>query len=361
MENMEMMTTFWKGKRVLLTGHTGFKGSWLAVWLQILGAEVTGYALPPATEPCLFKLADIAKGINSVIGDVRDLDHLKRTISDCRPEVVIHMAAQALVRYSYENPLETYQVNVMGTANVLEAVRQSDTVGAVLVVTSDKCYENREWVWGYRENEALGGHDPYSSSKACAELVAAAYRKSYFGANAGTGCAIPLASARAGNVIGGGDWSEDRLIPDIMRSIAASKPVKIRNPGAIRPWQHVLEPLSGYLLLAEKLLVSGDTYAQAWNFGPEPSDARTVEWISERITSLWGEGSNWIAEGGTHPHEARFLMLDCSKSVHQLGWKSRWTLNTALEQIVSWHRLHRDGANMRSVTEGQIKDYLKSA
>lgn len=345
---------FWSGKKVFLTGHTGFKGSWLSLWLQELGAQVTGYALAPNTNPSHFKVAKVADGMTSVIGDVRDGKTLKFALEQSGAEIVIHMAAQPLVRYSYKNPVETYETNVMGLVNLFEAVRNAETVRAMVNVTSDKCYENREWVWGYREGEAMGGYDPYSSSKACAEIVTSAYRRSYFNPDRYAEHGVAIASARAGNVIGGGDWSGDRLIPDIMRAIVAAEPVSIRSPHAIRPWQHVLEPLAGYLLLAEKLLTDGAAYAEPWNFGPADSDARPVAWIVERLTKRWGEGAHWRLDGTPGPHEAHYLKLDCSKATTRLGWQSVWSLDAALTYIIAWHKAFLAGEEMRAVSARQI-------
>jgi CDP-glucose 4,6-dehydratase len=360
MEGVEVNPSFWQDKRVLLTGHTGFKGSWLSLWLQSMGAHVVGYALAPPTNPSLFEVAEVAKGMTSIIGDIRDLEHLRRVFAEHQPQIVIHMAAQPLVRYSYIEPVETYSTNVMGTVNLLEAVRSTASVKAVVNVTSDKCYENREWVWGYRENEAMGGYDPYSSSKGCAELVAAAYRNSYFHPDKYQTHGVAIASGRAGNVIGGGDWAGDRLIPDIMRAITQGKPVNIRNPHAIRPWQHVLEPLAGYLQLAQKLYEEGAGYAEGWNFGPAEEDAKPVQWIVEKLTGAWGEGASWVLDGGEHPHEAHYLKLDCSKAKARLDWHPRWHLEDALSAIVEWHRAHRDGKDMRELTLSQISAYNKS-
>ena len=353
-----MNTAFWQGKRVLLTGHTGFKGSWLSLWLQAMGAKVVGFALAPPTDPSLYVAAGVGTGMESVIGDIRDLASLSTVFAAHRPEIVIHMAAQALVRYSYSEPVETYSTNVMGTVHLLEAVRKAGCVKAVVNVTSDKCYENREWVWGYRESEAMGGYDPYSNSKGCAELVTAAYRSSYFNAENYGVHGVALASARAGNVIGGGDWALDRLIPDIMRAIAQGKPVPIRNPQAIRPWQHVLEPLSGYLLLAQKLYEQGSAYAEGWNFGPQAEDARPVQWIVEKLTEAWGEDACWLKEEGVQPHEAHYLKLDCSKAHARLGWQPGWHLEEALEKIVEWHKAYRLGADMKALTLQQIEIYM---
>jgi CDP-glucose 4,6-dehydratase len=360
-EGVVMDTNFWRGKRVLLTGHTGFKGSWLSLWLQSLGAEVTGYALAPSTNPSLFEVAHVGKGMRSVIGDVRNLDRLVEVFSEHQPQIIFHMAAQPLVRYSFEHPVETFATNVMGTVNVLEAARHTSGLRVLVNVTSDKCYENREWAWGYREIDPMGGYDPYSSSKGCAELVTSAYRRSYFGVSGADRSGVALASARAGNVIGGGDWAEDRLIPDFMRSIIAARPVIIRNPKAIRPWQHVLEPLRGYLILAERLWTSGSEYAEAWNFGPNDDDAKPVEWIVERLTRLWGEGAQWQIDNRQHPHEANYLKLDISKSRMSLSWTPRWTLDDALVQVVEWYRAWQTGQNMRGICLQQINAYGAAA
>lgn len=357
MESLEMTAAFWKGKRVLLTGHTGFKGSWLSLWLQSMGAETVGYALAPPTNPSLFDVAKVGDGMISIIGDIRDLAHLKKVFSGYQPEIVIHMAAQPLVRYSYIEPIETYSTNVMGTVNLLEAVRATPSVKAVVNVTTDKCYENREWVWGYRENEAMGGFDPYSSSKGCAELVTAAYRNSYFHPEKYIVHGVAIASGRAGNVIGGGDWADDRLIPDIIRAIVQGKPVNIRNPHATRPWQHVLEPLSGYLVLAQKLFEEGATYGEGWNFGPNEDDAKPVQWIVERLTQSWGEGASWVVDSGDHPHEAHYLKLDCSKAKARLNWHPRWHLEDALGAIIDWQRAYRDGKDIKALTLEQIRQY----
>ncbi len=352
-----MNRQFWHGKRVFLTGHTGFKGSWLSLWLGEMGADVTGFALAPPTTPSLFEQARVAEGMHSVIGDVRDGEALKAALAAARPEVVIHMAAQPLVRYSYVNPVETYTTNVLGLVHLLEAVRAAPGVRAVVNVTSDKCYENREWPWGYRENEPMGGYDPYSNSKGCAELVTSGYRSSFFNADNYAEHGVALGSGRAGNVIGGGDWAEDRLIPDMLRAIGRGEPVLIRNPDAIRPWQHVLEPLSGYLALAEKLYLEGPAHAEGWNFGPHDIDARPVAWIIERIAQEWGEGAAWKLDGKSHPHEATYLKLDCSKARARLGWHPRWDLGRTLANIVAWHKACDAGADMRAVTLAQIASY----
>jgi len=348
---------FWCGKRVFLTGHTGFKGGWLSLWLQQLGAEVTGYALDAPTKPSLFEAAFVARGMHSIIGDVRDGERLKHAMLDARPDIVIHLAAQPLVRYSYDNPVETYSTNVMGLVHLLEAVRATPGIKSVVNVTSDKCYENREWPWGYRENEAMGGYDPYSNSKGCAELVTASYRNSYFNPEKYAQHGIAIASARAGNVIGGGDWALDRLIPDMLRAIGTGNPVQIRNPNAVRPWQHVLEPLSGYLMLAEALHTTGPHYAQGWNFGPHDLDAKPVEWIIERLTQTWGEGAAWELDGVPQPHEATYLKLDCSKARAALGWQPRWNIGQTIEKIVEWHKACDEGADMHQMTLAQINTY----
>ena len=323
-----------------------------------MGANVVGYALAPPSSPCLFDVAQVAQGMVSLHGDIRNLEQMQKAMAQHQPEIVIHMAAQSLVRYSYQNPVETYATNVMGTVNVLEAVRQTASVKAVVVITSDKCYENREWVWGYRENEAMGGYDPYSNSKGCAELVTAAYRQSFFNM---AGHKVAVASARAGNVIGGGDWAADRLIPDMVRAVSENRPVLIRNPHAIRPWQHVLEPLSGYLLLAQKLYEEGSGFAEGWNFGPSDDDAKPVQWIVERYTQLWGEGASWSLDQAEHPHEAHYLKLDCSKARMRLDWQPKWSLAHALENITLWHKAHQQGKNMREFSLRQIAAYQEQA
>lgn len=357
LEGLVMDKGFWAGKRVFMTGHTGFKGSWLSLWLQEMGAEVTGYALSPPTNPSLFDVAGVAQGMTSIIGDIRDAESVTRAMDMAKPEIVIHMAAQSLVRYSYAKPVETYATNVMGSVHVLEAVRQAGSVRAVVNITSDKCYENKEWIWGYRETEPMGGYDPYSSSKGCAELVTAAYRNSFFNPADYSKHGVALASARAGNVIGGGDWALDRLIPDIMRAIQAGESVRIRSPYAIRPWQHVLEPLSGYLHLAQKLYEKGPGYAEGWNFGPKEEDAKPVQWIVEQLTQQWGEGAHWELDGNPQPHEAYYLKLDCSKAKAKLDWHPRWNLEVTLQQVVDWYKAHQDGCNMREMTLSQIHSY----
>ena len=346
---------FWRGKRVFLTGHTGFKGSWLSLWLQSMGAQVKGFSLRPPTNPALFVEAHVADRMESEIGDIRDRAALAASVQNFAPEIVLHLAAQPLVRQSYADPIETLETNILGTAHLIEAVRQTGSVKAVVNVTTDKCYENREWVWGYRENEAMGGHDPYSASKGCAELVSSAYRRSFLN-DAG----IAIATARAGNVIGGGDWAADRLIPDILRAFENKRPAVIRNPHATRPWQHVLEPLSGYLVLSEYLYKEGADWAEGWNFGPNDQDAKPVSWIVDTMISAWGAGASWEKDQAWSPHEATFLKLDISKARNRLHWAPRWHLSAALDQIVTWHRAWRAGDDMRALCLSQIDNYLAS-
>lgn len=353
-EGLDVTPAFWSGRRVLVTGHTGFKGGWLSLWLQQLGAEVTGYALAPPTWPSLFEAARVGAGMHSVLGDVRDFDALHTTLAEFRPEIVFHLAAQPLVALSYQRPVDTYASNVLGTVHLLEAVRQIGGVRAVVNVTSDKCYANREWVWGYRENESMGGDDPYSSSKGCAELVTSAYRTSFFSPTDYARHGVALASARAGNVIGGGDWAAHRLIPDLIRAFQAGRPASIRCPEAVRPWQHVLEPLSGYLQLAERLHIEGTTFAEGWNFGSAEADARPVHWLVERLAALWGPGASWALDAGPHPHEAHCLKLDCAKARTRLGWKPRWNLEEALAKTVEWYQADAD---WRQATLSQIAEF----
>lgn len=355
-----MASGFWSDKTVLLTGHTGFKGAWLSLWLTQLGARVVGYSLPPQTEPSLFELAQVANGIDSIEGDIRDLDRLRSVVSKHQPDIVIHMAAQALVRYSYRQPVETYATNVMGTVHLMEVARETESIRVVLNITSDKCYQNNEWVWGYRENEPLGGYDPYSSSKACAELVTSAYRQSYFtGLNPATGAQV--GSARAGNVIGGGDWAEDRLIPDAVRAFLQNRPIMIRRPNAVRPWQHVLEPLSGYLLLVERMWEHRSEFDQAWNFGPQGHETRPVQWVIARIIELWGGTASMEVDTSAPLHEAGLLSLDCSKARSILGWAPRLSLDKALEWTVDWYKAYQRKQDMYAVSLEQINQYQKMA
>lgn len=354
--NRTVDKAFWKGKKVFLTGHTGFKGSWLSLWLQSIGSEVKGYSLLPPTTPSLFNEARVGSIMNSQIGDIRNLESLKQSMKDFNPDILIHMAAQPLVRHSYADPIETYSTNVMGTVNVLESSRYCKNLKSIVSVTTDKCYENREWPWGYREIEPMGGHDPYSSSKGCAELVSSAYRRSFFTSND----TANIATARAGNVIGGGDWAEDRLVPDILRSFEKSEPVIIRNPLSTRPWQHVLEPLSGYLILAEHLYNNGNDYAEGWNFGPNDNDCKPVSWILDRMVKNWGSGASWELDKKNNPHEAGYLKLDCSKAADKLNWQPNWNLEHTLKLIVDWHRSWINGNNMQDRCLLEIESYNKN-
>lgn len=354
----EVNPHFWAGKKVFLTGHTGFKGGWLSIWLSMMGAKVVGFSLEPNTDPSLFDVAKISSVLEaSHIGNICDLELLQSALAQTSPDIVIHMAAQPLVRYSYANPVETFATNVMGSVNILESIRKCKTVKAVVIVTTDKCYDNKEWVWGYREDEAMGGHDPYSSSKGCAELVTAAYRQSFFSENNYSEHLVAIASARAGNVIGGGDWSQDRLIPDAIVAFEAHQKLNIRNPMATRPWQHVLEPLSGYLVLAQALYDRGTFASGAWNFGPNEGDARSVKDLIELLISKWKTPAAWVQDGQTHPHEANFLKLDCSKARQILRWQPKWSLEIALDAIVQWNEAFKAGDDMLNVTKNQIKSY----
>jgi len=358
MEEMVMSNTglidekFWKNRRVLLTGHTGFKGSWLSIWLQNMGAEVRGIALTSPTVPSLFEVARVSDGMEHRIIDIRNFADVMQQMNEFNPEIVIHMAAQPLVRLSYAEPIETYSTNVMGTVHILEAARRSGAVKAIVNVTTDKCYENKEWIWGYREHEPMGGYDPYSSSKGCSELVSSAYRTSYLKDEK-----ISMATARAGNVIGGGDWSVGRLVPDIMRSLEHKEPVEIRNPKSTRPWQHVLEPLSGYLLLAENLHKYGEEFAEAWNFGPEDDDVQPVQWIVKELCGNWGGNATWCSQSGNHPHEASLLKLDISKAKQRLNWRPRWRLDKTLKNITDWHQAWLSGNDMKKKCLDQIRIY----
>lgn len=359
-----MNKSFWKNKKVLITGNTGFKGSWLSLWLDKLGANVIGYSQSPPTKPSLFDIAEVNKIAPTTIADIRDKKRLEELVFKEKPEIIFHMAAQPLVRASYLNPVETYETNVMGTVHVLEAVRMAVNSGvkikAVVNVTTDKCYENQEWPWAYREIERLGGYDPYSNSKACSELVTDAYRNSFFNKADYTTHGVAVATGRAGNVIGGGDWAEDRLIPDCVRTLASGGKILIRNPHAIRPWQHVLEPLSGYITLAEKLYEHGAEYADGWNFGPDQNDGKEVEWIVKTMCQLWGIKESYEVEKGNHPHEAHYLKLDCSKAKAYLNWTPRWNVTYALEKVVEWTKAYENKEDIKAVCLKQIEEYEKS-
>jgi len=344
---------FWKGKKVFLTGHNGFKGSWLSLWLQEMGAIVKGYSLKVNTKPSLFVEANVSEGMESEIGDIRNLKKITKSMVSFSPDILIHMAAQPLVRLSYEDPVDTYTTNVIGTVNILEAARKCSNLKAIVSVATDKCYENKEWEWGYRENEPMGGYDPYSSSKGCAELVTSSYRRSFFTSEH----TASLASARAGNVIGGGDWAEDRLIPDILTAFEKSKPVVIRNPLSTRPWQHVLEPLSGYLVLAQQLYQNGDEFAEAWNFGPKDEDCKPVSWILDQMVKVWGNNASWSLDKNNNPHEAGFLKLDCSKASQKLSWNPKWDLKFTLESIIKWHKVYISKSNIKLQCLEEIKRY----
>ncbi len=358
MENMVVDQSFWLNKRVFITGHTGFKGSWLSLWLKSMGATVTGYALEAPSNPNLFDILNLKNHVHHIYGDVRDLAHLSQSIIENKPDIILHLAAQSLVRESYISPVDTYSTNVMGTINVLESIRHSTTVKACVIVTSDKCYENKEHLWGYRENEAMGGYDPYSNSKGCAELVTAAYRNSYFNPTNYPAHGKAIASARAGNVIGGGDWAKERLIPDILHALAANQPVMLRNPSAIRPWQHVLEPLSGYLLLAQKLYQEGSAYAEGWNFGPDDHDTKTVEWLTASLVKQWGHGASYhVQVNDNNPHEACTLKLDCSKAHTRLNWYPQWDLERTVVKIYQWQKAFLNGENMYNHCLNEIQDY----
>ena len=346
------MRDFWSGKKVLITGHTGFKGSWLAFWLKMLGAEICGYSLAPEIEPNLFKDLELEKKMRSILGDIRDLPHFEKTVQSFQPEIVFHLAAQSLVRKSYKEPLETYTTNVIGTVNILESIRRTDSVKSVVIITTDKVYENKEWHWAYRENERLGGFDPYSSSKACAELAVSAYRNSFFGAS---DCLI--ATARAGNVIGGGDWSEDRLLPDVFRSLVFGEKLEIRNPDSIRPWQHLLEPLDGYMKLAEKLYASEKNFAEAWNFGPAEEDSKPVGWILDEVKRVWREPVNWEIDKSIQPHEAKNLKLDSTKAKSELNWLPKLSLNEAVKLTTEWYRAFKEKVDLVELTSNQINFY----
>ena len=351
------MNGFWRNRRVLVTGHTGFKGGWLCLWLHRMGAHVTGYALPPPTNPSLFGLAKIGQVVDSRIGDVRDLEAVARVVVDSKAEVVLHLAAQPLVMGGYSDPVGTFATNLMGTVNLLQAIRSAPDVRAVVNVTTDKCYKNDDFGTAFRESDPLGGSEPYGTSKACSELATQAFASSFFDPRGYSDHPVAIATARAGNVIGGGDWGENRLLPDIVRSFENNRSVMIRRPDATRPWQHVLEPLSGYLRLARRLAETGAAYNGAWNFGPDAVSEKPVSWVVDRCAALWGAGAHWERDGSTHPPEARMLQLDCTKARTALGWEPRISLDDALEMTISWYRDVAGGADARQLCEAQIAAY----
>jgi len=359
METMGLNDKFWKDKKVLITGHTGFKGGWLSLWLQHLGANVVGYSLEPSAKPSLYNAASVYKNMVSIHEDIRNIKKLKSVFSKYKPEIVFHLAAQSLVLPSYENPSETYEVNVMGTLNILEAIKECGSVKAGVFITSDKCYENKEWEWGYRENDPMGGYDPYSSSKGCAELLISSYRSSFFSEKKINKKNVAIASARAGNVIGGGDWSKNRLVSDLIKAFSNKKEAVIRSPDAIRPWQHVLEPLSGYMILAENLSSENNNkFTGAWNFGPNQTDTRPVRWVADKIVNCWSGEASWKVDDGYYPHEANYLKLDCSKAISRLNWSPKWSLDVAITKVVDWHSDFNNKKDIRDVCLKQIKEYM---
>lgn len=355
----KLFSNIYNGKRVLITGHTGFKGSWLSIWLNEVGANVIGYALNPPTTPSLFEVCDLEKKVTSIVGDIRNPRMLRDVLEKYQPEIVFHMAAQSLVRYSYKEPVETYETNTMGTVNLFEVCRHTPSVRVIINITSDKCYENRELDCSYKENDPMGGYDPYSSSKGCAELITNAYLKSFFNPENFKEHGKCLASVRAGNAVGGGDWGEDRLIPDCIKALLKNKPTVVRDPNAVRPWQHVLEPLFGYLLLAQRLYQDGPRFTGGWNFGPDDKDAKPVRWLVERMAEMWGNNASWEIDQGNNPYEAHFLKLDCSKAKSKLGWHPRWNLKLALKKTVEWFKAYCNHEDMLNITISQIKSYEK--
>ena len=350
---MKPKNSFWRGKNVIITGHTGFKGCWLAFWLTQLGTKVTGYALDPPTDPNLFSALEIQKNIIDLRNDIRDLFSLKSAIRSAAPDIIIHMAAQSLVRQSYKDPVSTYETNVLGTVNIFDACRTCDSVRVILIVTSDKCYENKEVDYSYGETDPMGGHDPYSSSKGCAELVTSAFRRSFYN----NPSAPAIASARAGNVIGGGDWASDRIIPDAMRAFSDKQILQVRNPDAIRPWQHVLEPISGYMTLCEKMWYEPSKFSKGWNFGPEDESVCTVKEVTDKVSALWGNHAVWTKSNGDHPHEATLLKLDITEAKKKLAWIPKWDLDTALEKTVSWYKSYYNGEDIHKMSLEQINKY----
>lgn len=351
-----MDLNFWKDKKVLITGHTGFKGSWLSLWLSKLGANVIGYSLEPPTKPNLFEICKLEERITSIVGDIRDYNTLKNVFGKYKPQIVFHMAAQSLVRYSYKKPIETYETNVMGTVNLFEACRHTSSVRAIVNTTSDKCYENKGQILGYKESDPMGGYDPYSSSKGCAELITSAYIRSFFNPKSSEPKKY-LASVRAGNVIGGGDWGEDRLIPDCIKALSKDKPIIIRYPDAVRPWQHILDALYGYLLLGYHLYREEAEFTGGWNFGPDGKNTKPVKWVAEQVVNIWGDGANWIVDENINPYEAHYLKLDCSKAKLKLGWHPHWSLKLSIQKTIEWYKDYFENHDMLDITINQIKNY----